>query len=81
MSEFSENAGGVLLCYIREQQNKVQSIYRGEVYSKDDPRYELTLRHEADKLELLQNLAKDAGHDGHGFIQVFGGNNNGETNR
>ena len=71
MSSFSDNAGGVLLQYIRDQQDKVKRMARGEVYTKDDPRYELTLRHEADKLDLLQNLARDAGHDGRGFLQVF----------
>lgn len=71
MSEFAQNASGMLLHYIRKQRLKVESIARGDVYTKDDPRYDLCLRHEADKLDMLQNLAKDAGYDGRGFLEVF----------
>lgn len=71
MTEFAKNASGVLLHYIRDQRVKVERIARGEVYAKDDPRFDLCLRHEADKLDMLQSLARDAGHDGHGFLEVF----------
>lgn len=72
MSEFSENAGVVLLHYIMDQRSKVERIACGEVYDPFDPRFDLCLRHEADKLEMLQNLAKDAGYQGRELLEVFG---------
>ena len=70
-NKFSQNAGGTLLHYIRDQTAKVKNISDGNVYDSADPRYDLCLRHEADKLDMLQNLAIDAGYDGE-FEQNLG---------
>ena len=70
-SKFSQNAGATLLHYIRDQKAKVKNISDGKVYDSSDPRYDLCLRHEADKLDMLQNLAIDAGYDGE-FEQNLG---------
>ena len=62
MSDFSRNAGAMVLHYIREQTRKVEDIQSGKVYDTSDPRYDICLRHEIDKLKMLQNLAADAGY-------------------
>lgn len=61
--DYNKDVGATLLHYIMEQRAKVQRLYSGEVYDKDDPRYEIVLRHEADKLHLLESIAIDAGHE------------------
>lgn len=70
MNDFKQNASATLLHYIREQKAKVRNIIEGKVYDTSDPRFELCLRHEADKLNMLQNLAVDAGYDGK-FEKIF----------
>ena len=56
-----EMVTGTLISYIIQQRAKVTSIASGEVYGNSDPRFDLILRHEADKLFLLESIAIDAG--------------------
>lgn len=58
-SQFANDAGGVLLHYIREQRRLMRDI----ASAPDEPRKDIMYRHEADKLYMLESIAIDAGHD------------------
>ena len=62
MDDFTKNAGAMLLHYIREQNQRVSDYANGKILSKEDPRFDLYLLHEFDKLRMLVSLAVDAGY-------------------
>ena len=58
MSEYRQNASDVLMAYLLEQRRLVRELSACDM---DNPLTDLSYRHEADKLRLLETIAIEAG--------------------